>query len=50
MDILSLNNVDGFCIVSRDSDFTMLAARLREAGMYVIGMGEKKTLFRYLRL
>ncbi len=43
MDILYSNNVDGFCIVSSDSDFTRLAARLREAGMYVIGMGEKKT-------
>lgn len=43
MDILYSNNVDAFCIVSSDSDFTRLAARLREAGMYVIGMGEKKT-------
>lgn len=43
MDILYSKNVDGFCIVSSDSDFTKLAARLREAGMYVIGMGEKKT-------
>ena len=43
MDILYSNNVDGFCIVSSDSDFTRLAARLREAGMYVLGMGEKKT-------
>ena len=43
MDILYSNNVDGFCIVSSDSDFTKLGARLREAGMYVIGMGEKKT-------
>ncbi|AFM00481.1 MULTISPECIES: NYN domain-containing protein [Desulfitobacterium] len=43
MDILYSRNVDGFCIVSSDSDFTRLAARLREAGMYVIGMGEKKT-------
>jgi Fe-S-cluster formation regulator IscX/YfhJ len=43
MDILYSNNVDGFCIVSSDSDFTKLAARLREAGMYVIGMGERKT-------
>jgi uncharacterized LabA/DUF88 family protein len=43
MDILYSDNVDGFCIVSSDSDFTKLAARLREAGMYVIGMGEKKT-------
>jgi len=43
MDILYSNNVEGFCIVSSDSDFTRLAARLREAGMYVVGMGEKKT-------
>jgi uncharacterized LabA/DUF88 family protein len=43
MDILYSNNVDGFCIVSSDSDFTRLASRLREAGMYVLGMGEKKT-------
>jgi hypothetical protein len=43
MDILYSHNVNGFCIVSSDSDFTKLAARLREAGMYVIGMGEKKT-------
>jgi len=43
MDILYSGNVDGFCIVSSDSDFTRLAARLREAGMLVIGMGERKT-------
>lgn len=43
MDILYQNNVDGFCIVSSDSDFTRLAGRLRESGMAVIGMGEKKT-------
>lgn len=43
MDILYSGNVDGFCIVSSDSDFTKLAARLREAGKLVIGMGEKKT-------
>ena len=43
MDILYSGNVDGFCIVSSDSDFTRLAARLRESGMQVIGMGEKKT-------
>ncbi len=35
--------VDGFCLVSSDSDFTRLATRLREAGMNVIGIGEKKT-------
>jgi uncharacterized LabA/DUF88 family protein len=43
MDILYSGKVDGFCIVSSDSDFTRLAVRLREAGMKVIGMGEKKT-------
>lgn len=43
MDILYSNNVDGFCIVSSDSDFTRLAIRLRESGKHVIGMGEKKT-------
>lgn len=43
MDILYSNNVDGFCIVSSDSDFTKLATRLRESGMTVIGMGEEKT-------
>jgi len=43
MDILYSKHVDGFCIVSSDSDFTRLASRLREAGMYVVGMGEKKT-------
>ena len=39
MDILYSGNVDGFCLVTRDSDFTRLAMRLREANMYVIGMG-----------
>jgi len=43
MDILYSQKVDGFCIVSSDSDFTRLAIRLREAGMKVIGFGEKKT-------
>jgi uncharacterized LabA/DUF88 family protein len=43
MDILYSGKVSGFCIVSSDSDFTRLATRLREAGMQVIGMGEKKT-------
>lgn len=43
MDILYSGRVDGFCIVSSDSDFTRLATRLREAGMKVIGMGERKT-------
>ncbi|PKP12932.1 MAG: Maebl [Bacteroidetes bacterium HGW-Bacteroidetes-3] len=43
MDILYSNNVDGFCLVSSDSDFTRLATRLRESGMQVYGIGEKKT-------
>ncbi|WP_319269165.1 NYN domain-containing protein [uncultured Draconibacterium sp.] len=43
MDILYSEKVDGFCLVSSDSDFTRLATRLREAGMHVIGIGEKKT-------
>lgn len=59
MDILYKDNVDGFCLVSSDSDFTKLASRLREAGMEVIGMGEQKTpqpfvrscsMFKYLDL
>ncbi len=57
MDILYSGYVDGFCIVSSDSDFTKLSSRLRESGMMVIGMGERKTpkpfisscnLFKYL--
>ena len=43
MDILYSGTVDGFAIVSSDSDFTRLVARLRESGMVVIGMGEQKT-------
>jgi hypothetical protein len=43
MDILYSNNVNGFCLVSSDSDFTRLATRLRESGMKVYGIGEKKT-------
>ena len=43
MDILYAGGVDGFCLVSSDSDFTKLATRLREAGMHVYGIGEKKT-------
>ena len=57
MDILYSGKVEGFCLVSSDSDFTRLASRLREGGMMVIGMGERKTpkpfiaacnMFRYL--
>ena len=43
MDILYSGNVEGFCLVTSDSDFTRLATRLRESGMLVVGMGEKKT-------
>ena len=43
MDILYSGKVNGFCLVSSDSDFTRLATRLKEAGMQVIGIGEKKT-------
>lgn len=43
MDILYSEKVGGFCLVSSDSDFTRLATRLREAGMLVLGIGEKKT-------
>ncbi|HLA56281.1 MAG TPA: NYN domain-containing protein [Flavobacterium sp.] len=43
MDLLYTGKVDGFCIVSSDSDFTRLAIRLRESGMKVIGIGERKT-------
>ena len=43
MDILYTGKVDGFCIVSSDSDFTRLASRLRESRMYVVVMGEDKT-------
>jgi uncharacterized LabA/DUF88 family protein/Fe-S-cluster formation regulator IscX/YfhJ len=49
MDILYTGKVDGFCIVSSDSDFTRLATRLREAGMLVIGIGEKKTLNPFIK-
>lgn len=43
MDLLYTGDLNGFCLVSSDSDFTRLAERLREAGKYVIGMGESKT-------
>ena len=43
MDLLYQNRIDAFCLVSSDSDFTRLAARLRESEMFVLGMGEKKT-------
>jgi len=43
MDILHAKMVDGFCIVSSDSDYTGLAKRIREEGIFVMGIGEKKT-------
>ena len=43
MDILHSNHVDGFCLVSSDSDYTRLATRIRESGLLVVGIGEKKT-------
>jgi uncharacterized LabA/DUF88 family protein len=43
MDLLYTEKLDGFCIVSSDSDFTRLASRLREGGLTVYGFGEKKT-------
>lgn len=43
MDLLYTENMDGYCIVSSDSDFTRLSARIREAGLTVYGFGEKKT-------
>src|SRR5690606_18416610 len=43
MDLLHGRSVDGFCLVSSDSDFTRLATRIREAGLAVYGFGEKKT-------
>jgi len=42
MDLLHSKNVDGFCLVSSDSDFTRLATRIREAGLIVYGFGEQK--------
>jgi NYN domain/OST-HTH/LOTUS domain len=43
MDVLHTGAVDGFCLVSSDSDFTRLATRIREAGLVVYGFGERKT-------
>jgi len=43
MDLLFTGRFDGFCLVSSDSDFTKLAARIRESGLVVYGFGEKKT-------
>ncbi len=49
MDILYKNKVQGFCLVTSDSDFTRLAMRLREENMFVLGMGESKTLLALTR-
>ena len=49
MDILYTDNVDGFILVSSDSDFTRLAMRLRESGKHVVGMGESKTPTPFVR-
>lgn len=49
MDILYQDNVDGFILVSSDSDFTRLATRLRESGKHVVGMGESKTPTPFVR-
>jgi uncharacterized LabA/DUF88 family protein len=43
MDILHSGVVDGFCLISSDSDYTRLATRIRETGIFVMGIGEKKT-------
>jgi len=43
MDLLHSDQVGGFCLVSSDSDYTRLATRLRESGLLVVGIGEKKT-------
>jgi uncharacterized LabA/DUF88 family protein len=43
MDLLHEHKLDGFCLISSDSDFTRLATRIREAGLTVYGFGEKKT-------
>lgn len=49
MDILHKEHVDGFCIISSDSDYTRLASRLREAGKYVMGFGERKTPMPFIK-
>ncbi|MHA1969319.1 MAG: NYN domain-containing protein, partial [Candidatus Hodarchaeales archaeon] len=43
MDLLYTEKLDGFCLVSSDSDFTRLASRIRESGLFAYGFGEKKT-------
>ncbi len=49
MDILHSKNVEGFCIVSSDSDYTGLAKRIREEGLFVMGIGEKKTPLAFVK-
>lgn len=49
MDILHTKSVEGFCIVSSDSDYTGLAKRIREEGLFVMGIGEKKTPEAFVR-
>ncbi|CAM1334840.1 NYN domain-containing protein [Tenacibaculum aestuariivivum] len=49
MDILHGKNTEGFCIVSSDSDYTGLAKRIREEGLFVMGIGEKKTPEAFVR-
>lgn len=49
MDMLYASELEGFCLVSSDSDFTRLASRLRESGKRVIGMGERKRPCRFVR-
>lgn len=49
MDILHSKSVEGFCIVSSDSDYTGLAKRIREEGLFVMGIGEKKTPEAFVR-
>jgi uncharacterized LabA/DUF88 family protein len=49
MDLLYAGNLDGFCLVSSDSDYTRLATRIREAGLVVYGVGERKTLQAFVK-
>lgn len=49
MDILHGKNIEGFCIVSSDSDYTGLAKRIREEGLFVMGIGEKKTPLAFVK-
>lgn len=49
MDILHSKSIDGFCIVSSDSDYTGLAKRIREEGLFVMGIGERKTPIAFVK-